>query len=161
MPANLASFEVGVRPCVAFLSTGQEPTSANAEERLMPRLNAKEVAEIFTAPLQKFVRARAPLDGTDTHTGVRYEGSWIQVKSGGRWRAHRFYVPKQNAAKVDDAYTVWGLTARILVDAARLAYDVTPDFEHNETMGEEAMLEKFTCAPDGEDRMSFGDSKLV
>lgn len=37
-------------------------------------------------------------------------------------------------------YKVWGMTARIIVDAARIAYDETPEFEHNDHFGDEAMI---------------------
>lgn len=37
-------------------------------------------------------------------------------------------------------YRVWGMTARILVDAARLAYDQEPEFEHNSHFGDEDMI---------------------
>ena len=35
---------------------------------------------------------------------------------------------------------VWGMTARILVDAATIAYDETPEFEHNTHFGDERMI---------------------
>lgn len=39
-------------------------------------------------------------------------------------------------------YRVWGMTARILVDVARLAYDQEPEFEHNSEFGDEEMIAK-------------------
>lgn len=39
-------------------------------------------------------------------------------------------------------YKVWGMTARILVDAARLAYDREPEFEHNSDFGDEEIISK-------------------
>lgn len=39
-------------------------------------------------------------------------------------------------------YRVWGMTARILVDAAWLAYDQEPEFEHNSHFGDEEMITK-------------------
>lgn len=37
-------------------------------------------------------------------------------------------------------YRVWGMTARILVDIAWLAYDQEPEFEHNSHFGDEEMI---------------------
>lgn len=39
-------------------------------------------------------------------------------------------------------FLVWGMTGRILVDAARIAYARDPDFEHNASYGDEALIEK-------------------
>lgn len=39
-------------------------------------------------------------------------------------------------------YRVFGMTARILVDAARLAYNEEPEFEHNSHFGDEDMIAK-------------------
>lgn len=39
-------------------------------------------------------------------------------------------------------YRVFGMTARILVDAARVAYDEEPEFEHNSHFGDEDMIAK-------------------
>ena len=43
---------------------------------------------------------------------------------------------------MDDLTTfrVFGMTARILVDAARVAYDEEPEFEHNSHFGDEEMI---------------------
>lgn len=37
-------------------------------------------------------------------------------------------------------YRVFGMTARIIVDAARVAYGREPEFEHNSHFGDEAMI---------------------
>jgi hypothetical protein len=37
-------------------------------------------------------------------------------------------------------YRVFGMTARILVDVARVAYGEDPEFEHNSHFGDEAMI---------------------
>ena len=39
-------------------------------------------------------------------------------------------------------YRVFGMTARILVDAARVAYAQEPEFEHNSEFGDEPMIAK-------------------
>lgn len=37
-------------------------------------------------------------------------------------------------------YRVFGMTARMIVDAARVAYDQEPEFEHNSHFGDEALI---------------------
>lgn len=37
-------------------------------------------------------------------------------------------------------FLVWGLTARMLVDAARIAYEEEPEFEHNSHYGDEEII---------------------
>lgn len=39
-------------------------------------------------------------------------------------------------------YRVFGMTARILVDAARVAYGQEPEFEHNSHFGDEDMIQR-------------------
>lgn len=41
-----------------------------------------------------------------------------------------------------ERYRVFGMTARIVVDAARVAYDEQPEFEHNSHFGDEEMIER-------------------
>ncbi|KAF2468229.1 uncharacterized protein BDR25DRAFT_290959 [Lindgomyces ingoldianus] len=198
LPANLAKTELGVRPCVAFLcpssppsssaSSGSgfssaAPSSSPVEEKMIPRLDPKEVAAVFTAPFHNFLRktwaAEAP--GPLQKNGKPekwYRGSWTDWHES-RWRMHNFYIPKPSqspsqmreksplpdsqaegdAARynlrtrkkvgkaeepnpLDDLATfrVFGMTARILVDAARVAYGEEPEFEHNSHFGDEDMI---------------------
>lgn len=57
---------------------------------------------------------------------------------------YRDLPPAASAAKLakDEMKTfrVFGMTARILVDAARAAYDEEPEFEHNSHFGDEDMI---------------------
>lgn len=46
------------------------------------------------------------------------------------------------AAGADERFRVFGMTARILVDAARVAYDEEPRFEHNSHFGDEDMISR-------------------
>lgn len=41
-----------------------------------------------------------------------------------------------------ERYRVFGMTARILVDAARVAYGQEPEFEHNSHFGDEEMIQR-------------------
>lgn len=172
LPTNLAKTELGVRPCVAFLHSGDEPekSDADAEESLIPRLDAKEVAAVFSAPFHNFLMSKDEVQSGEEWKipGNRsdwYEGTWTDWHES-RWRMHNFHVPvagktvtKPKSSKSGQAaaaneleqaeksgllkrYRVFGMTARILVDAARLAYAQEPEFEHNSHFGDEDMIRR-------------------
>ncbi|KAK1460639.1 NUDIX domain-containing protein [Colletotrichum cuscutae] len=174
LPYNLARTELVVRPCVAFLHADEDPDeddpSPLVEERMIPRLDAKEVAAVFSAPFQNFLRSKdadlPPSSSKVLPPGHWYDGSWIQWKEH-PWRVHNFYVPVDdqrvttpgNAMEVDHPqsnlaekleeekdkegggrFKVWGLTAHMLVDCARIAYGKNPEFECNEHFGDEEII---------------------
>lgn len=186
LPANLAKTELGVRPCVAYLCpSSSSPSKADepsVEERLIPRLDPKEVAAVFTAPFHSFLRKEWTGDGPapvqkNGKPEKWYRGSWTDWHES-RWRMHNFYIPRPapsptsllrnpsnsslpsgpeptphtslpdgddprpEPSALDDLTTfrVFGMTARILVDAARVAYGEEPDFEHNSHHGDEDMI---------------------
>ena len=127
---------------------------------MIPRLDAKEVAAVFSAPFHNFLRAEDEIKEGEKPPGKPsdwYSGSWTEWHEG-RWRMHHFYVPINNQVvakprrregglsaiaeqpeEEEDAglirYKVWGMTARILVDAARLAYGEEPNFEVRYLLG--------------------------
>lgn len=190
LPTHLAKTELGVRPCVAFLKpdkgaststsgeTAQE--SMSVEERLIPRLDPKEVAAVFTAPFANFLLKEWKGEGPgpvqkNGKPEKWYRGSWTDWHES-KWRMHNFYIPRpprshaslaQNPSQSstnsaapapstqpegDDprpeptsfndmaAFRVFGMTARIVVDAARVAYGAEPEFEHNNHFGDEDMI---------------------
>jgi hypothetical protein len=147
----------------------------------MPRLDAREVAAVFSAPFHNFLRetdevpaaAVAPpaaggVEGARVvmPAGKWYEGSWSTWHDS-QWRMHFFYVPVTNQKVVkpriregglaalseneaenagEDGgdpgrYKVWGMTARIIVDAATVAYGEKPEFEHNRHFGDEKIID--------------------
>lgn len=160
MPTNLAKTELVVRPCVAYLHSYDDKTGmdANVGEQLLPRLDAREVAAVFSAPFRNLLHKtdlpdEANLPGKPSDW---YRGSWTDWHQH-RWRMHNFFVPVTNQTvtkpkKTDtqknaadgldglDRYRVFGMTARILTDAARVAYAQEPDFEHNSHFGDEDMI---------------------
>lgn len=141
LPSNLALTELGVRPCVAFLHTTYD--SVDTEEILMPRLEPKEVSAIFSAPLRSFLSDRDDM-GRDATTGSAwYKGHW-GTRFSTRGRVHQFNVPKNGTDRdsADDSYKVFGMTARMLIDTARLAYAEDPTFEHEPHIGDEQVLRK-------------------
>jgi coenzyme A diphosphatase NUDT7 len=159
-PTNLAKTELVVRPCVAFLHSHDERTGQDASvaETLIPRLDAKEVAAVFSAPFKNFLQdkddtSQKNLPGKPSDW---YRGTWTDWHQS-RWRMHNFFVPvtnqfvskpkksegqKMTADHLDalERYRVFGMTARILVDVARMAYAQEPTFEHNSHFGDEDMI---------------------
>ena len=56
-------------------------------------------------------------------------------------------LPRSAATGADDAlaqprYCVFGMTARIVVDSARVAYDEEPAYEHNSHFGDEDLIDR-------------------
>lgn len=166
LPPVMARTHLVVTPCVAFLHADQPPHPGAAiptvEDTLMPRLDAREVAAVFTAPFYNFLKAAdlPPQPGHTLPPGHWYDGAWIQWKDK-PWRVHNFYVPVNNqqvskprpAERRDSAqgnladsleeqqefegrFKVWGMTGRVLVDAARIAFGEAPEIEHNLTYGD-------------------------
>ncbi|KAK5624538.1 hypothetical protein RRF57_000254 [Xylaria bambusicola] len=173
LPCSLAKTELAVRPCVAFLHSEDKPgfpPSPTADEAMIPRLDAKEVAAVFSAPFANFLCStdEAPQPGDPPMPpGHWYDGRWINMDTY-PWRVHNFYVPvhtqrvttpkvredglaafgddvpENERAPPVDRFLVWGMTGRILVDAARIAYAREPEFEHNDHYGDEALIEQQT-----------------
>lgn len=203
LPANLAMTELGVRPCVAYLRTpapSERNQSPDAARDLLPKLDAKEVAAVFTAPFHNFLRERdVDPEVRDSVPGEWYKGSWHSWHETA-WMMHQFFVPvtpstvflantkrapkKMKQAPPDETttgskmpdsnttgktsksssslqpplprsfysmsgdalqqprYRVFGMTARILVDCARVAYGEEPEYEHNSHFGDEEMMER-------------------
>ncbi|OAQ72212.1 NUDIX domain-containing protein [Pochonia chlamydosporia 170] len=161
LPPSLARTHLVVTPCVAFLHADRlNPDSPTplVEESLIPRLDAREVAAVFSAPFYNFLKANdlPPRPGQELPPGPWYEGAWMSWKDL-PWRIHNFYVPvnNQRVAKPRRAsaqgnmgealevqqeqegrFKVWGMTGRLLVDAARIAYGENPEIEHNDTYGD-------------------------
>lgn len=137
---------------------------------MIPRLDAREVAAVFTAPFRNFLFTNdlppPPGSGETLPGGPWYEGSWLTWKDL-PWRVHNFYVPVTNqrvtkprrpSAAADDPaqadlaerlgveeehegrFKVWGMTARVLVDAARVAYGEEPEMEHNDDYGDAKII---------------------
>ena len=109
----------------------------------MPRLEPKEVAAIFSAPLPKFLSDRDNM-GRDAKTGSEwYKGFW-GTWFGLRGRVHQFSVPRsgKNGDAARDIYKVFGITARMILDTARLAYAEDPSFEYEPHIGDEDVLRK-------------------
>lgn len=134
---------------------------------MIPRLDPREVAAVFSAPFENFLSATDDAAaGGPLPPGHWYDGRWIAWQEH-PWRVHNFYVPVTNqrvakprrgarageegelADRLDEEeaaevgrYKVWGMTAKILVDAAIVAYGRRPGFEHNDKAGDEELIEQ-------------------
>ncbi|MCJ1243090.1 Peroxisomal coenzyme A diphosphatase nudt7 [Trapelia coarctata] len=141
LPTNLALTELGVVPCVALLHAGDDPT--DPEENLIPRLDAKEVSAVFSAPFHQFLSEYHDKQTQMAQGPKWYKGHWSSWYDGS-WRMHYFYIPRsvKSGTLSPEPYKVFGMTARILVDAARIAYAEEPAFEYNSGVGDEHMLRK-------------------
>lgn len=127
---------------------------------MIPRLDAREVAAVFSAPFYNFLKADdlPASPGQTLPEGRWYDGSWLTWKDQ-PWRVHNFYVPVNNQRvsrprprrgsaqseladqleeerEKEGRFKVWGMTARVLVDAARVAYGEEPEMEHNLDYGD-------------------------
>ena len=176
LPPSLARTHLVVTPCVAFLHA--EPKAPDSPgplvaDSLIPRLDAREVAALFSAPFYNFLKTNdLPLhEGQNPlPEGPWYEGAWIEWKDM-PWKVHNFYVPVNNqrvskprrtsehgnmGEKLEDGkqyeepqvgepngrYKVWGMTGRVMVDAARIAYGEDPEMEHLEDLGDAKFIEE-------------------
>ena len=83
LPANLARSEIVVRPCVAFLHSFDEKTGKDVdpETSLIPRLDPREVASVFTVRFHSFLSARDEND-IDKNPDEWYVGGWLD------WHGH-------------------------------------------------------------------------
>ncbi|KJZ73656.1 hypothetical protein HIM_06989 [Hirsutella minnesotensis 3608] len=188
LPPSLARTHLVVTPCVAFLHAdrsldGSSASSSSSgadsaaeregeaplvEESLIPRLDAREVAAVFSAPFYNFLKIAdlpQPPGSRPLPPGHWYDGAWIAFKDM-PWRVHNFYVPVNNQRvskprrrssasahgnladaldqqqEFEGRFKVWGMTGRVLVDAARVAYAEEPEMEHNETFGDYDIIQR-------------------
>jgi hypothetical protein len=155
------------------MAAASEGNLPSVEDVLIPRLDAKEVAAVFTAPFEAFLETTLestsfgssssptrvsnrsnpdlynPDPNLDLDPDAWYSGQWLSWNDT-TWRMHNFYVPaneqpvawaeKPPTTMTMNRFRVFGMTARILVDAARVAFGREPKFEHNIHLGDEDMI---------------------
>ncbi|RPA86917.1 hypothetical protein BJ508DRAFT_372629 [Ascobolus immersus RN42] len=128
---------------------------------LLPHLQENgEVSNVFTSDLLRFLQR-----------GEGYKSTRARLFNGQEWIMHEFKVSKASSttgfiparsttnnivkakttSKTDvqppmgaggeDYYNVWGMTARILVDAARIAFGREPEFSYVKEVGMEKLVE--------------------
>jgi 8-oxo-dGTP pyrophosphatase MutT (NUDIX family) len=165
LPPSLARTHLVVTPCVAFLHADRkspDEPAPSVEDTMIPRLDAREVAAVFSAPFYNFLKTAdlPPRPGDVLPSGHWYDGEWIRWQDR-PWRVHNFHVPVNNqrvskprrssaqgnlAERLGDEeeregrFKVWGMTGRLLVDAARIAYGEEPEMEHNDNYGDAEII---------------------
>lgn len=141
LPCSLAKTVVAVRPCVAFLRDNSPGQTADVEDSLMPKLQEAEVASVFTVLLERFLMNTYPLrvPGQDTVEERKWnDGKWLD-SFGKPWRMQEFMAPIWEKTTLK-TYRIWGMTGRIMVDVARIAYGRDPEFEFNTEFGDEEII---------------------
>ncbi|KAK9496110.1 hypothetical protein V1508DRAFT_452934 [Lipomyces doorenjongii] len=141
LPAHLARNWLVVRPSVAYLShlnASDGPIKINDVLELDQFTTNEEVSAVFTVPFERFLQVG----------GGWYKGSWMDW-GGLRRRQHVFSVKvtdndiiPNNGMKGRPVYQIWGLTAQMLLDAARIAYAREPEMEYSPKPGDELLISK-------------------
>lgn len=134
LPAYLSRNLLAVRPSVVYLSgVGHDPVTDLPHVLEKAYLPSAEVSEVFSAPFADFLSNRP-----GWYTG-KY-ANWGGLK----WNQHWFKtIRKKKEVGENGWYNVWGLTANILIDAARIAYQQEPMMEHRKPglIGDEQLIE--------------------
>lgn len=131
LPCYLSRNLLVVRPVVALLTEKEENSFQLYNEKAdLPRIidcytdphqdHLKEVHHVFSVPLSKFLD-----NSPDWYSGKLVD--WTGLK----WNQHSFRaIRRQKTIGEPGWLSVWGMTANILVDCARIAYDQEPRMEH-------------------------------
>ncbi|XP_078585418.1 peroxisomal coenzyme A diphosphatase NUDT7-like [Branchiostoma floridae x Branchiostoma japonicum] len=95
-----------VTPVIGFIPDGFQPTP-----------NTSEVSDVFTMPLENFLRAEGHTSKNITWKGLSSQMDYFEYKDNGT------------------TYVTWGFTAAVAMMAATLIYERTPDFEVKTAIG--------------------------
>lgn len=120
MPAYLSSRYLMVVPEIAWLPPEHTVINRNTNLPMLidPGHQSPEVKIVFSAPVRKFL---------DRHQYHSADENWFGMK----FKQHYFEMLSPKKRIGDPAMIkVWGLTANILIDIARLAFDREPSFPH-------------------------------
>jgi len=133
-----------VTPVVAYLSSTQPET--HDPSKLVPSLDTKEVSSLFNIPFEQFLRQSGWDGGVQDWRHESRQINWL----GARWMFHDFFATVTALVKSEDPEEdpiptrilarIWGLTARILVDACIIGYGRMPDFEHTTDVWDESTI---------------------
>lgn len=123
-PPYLSKNNLLVTPCVAYSPVdpyewGWNPTKSEAE-----------VEEIFAIRLSSI------------RDGESYDGRWMTWYNLS-WRMHQFELPGlPYPFSTEKPKRIWGLTARMLVDITRTAFDQSPSYEFVDELGDQSRILK-------------------
>jgi len=137
LPCSMARTALAVRPCVAFLKDESPNRLADVEDLLIPKLQETEVDSVFAVSLERFLDRTISVRGQEKQE-TWYQGHWTNW-NGKQWRMHEFQAPVWEKTTLRK-YRIWGMTARIMVDVARIAYGKDPEFDFSQHIGDEEML---------------------
>lgn len=159
LPSYLARNLLVVSPSIAYVKTPehciQDPTQLPESYSGLPHVlgtnqelktvlrESGEVAHVFSAPIKHFLYATEPENSRNrnSHAHPWYHGA-VGNWNGLKWWLHYFNVLRRTGKQVGEPshFLVWGLTARIIIDTARIAYEMKPEVDYNEIVGDEAVL---------------------
>ena len=126
-----------VTPIVAAIPAPSYLTASSAAVRFTPHLNGAEVAALFSLPLHTFLSAaeyRYEDRAYDAYTYrmhffTRRTAEWIEVDAAPpAATADSGALVNWRVAEHEREFLVWGMTAGVLVAAARVAFDAAPEF---------------------------------
>ena len=145
---HLSRHHLLVTPVVAYLSSTSPET--HDPNKLVPSLDT-EVSSLFSIPFEQFLRSRGVEGGVQDWRHESRQIRWL----GANWIFHDFFATvtalvKPEAVDVGEDSSpvpteiltrIWGLTARILVDACIVGYGRLPDFKHTMDVWDENKIE--------------------
>jgi 8-oxo-dGTP pyrophosphatase MutT (NUDIX family) len=146
---HLSRDQLLVTPVVAYLSSTLPET--HDPNKLVPSLDTKEVSSLFNLPFEQFLRSSGKEAGIQDWRHASRQIDWL----GAKWIFHDFFatvtalVKPEIVGEGDDSSPVptkiftriWGLTARILVDACIVGYGRMPEFEHTVDVWDETKID--------------------
>lgn len=131
LPCGLSITKKVVKPCIAVI---ENEGLGDVEKQLVPVLQeGGEVEEVFAVDLEDF------LDGEKNSYRGEARSRWYDTE----WVMHEFMVPKRSG---EGAHRVWGMTARILVDVARIAFGRNPNFDFVDEVGAEHVVRRVAAS---------------
>jgi 8-oxo-dGTP pyrophosphatase MutT (NUDIX family) len=145
---HLSRHHLLVTPVVAYLSSSLPET--HDPNKLVPYLDT-EVSSLFSIPFEQFLRSTGREDGVRDWRHESRQIKWL----GAEWIFHDFFAtvvawvkPEAVDAKEDTSPVptevltrIWGLTARILIDACIIGYGRMPEFKHTEDLWDEKRID--------------------
>lgn len=146
---HLSRHHLLVTPVVAYLSSTLP--DSHDPNKLVPSLDT-EVSSLFALPFEQFLRSTGKIGGVRDWRHESRQIRWL----GAHWIFHDFFVNVTALVKpeaLNDGEDpspvptellarIWGLTARILVDACTVGYGRMPDFKHSVDVWDERMIEE-------------------
>ncbi|PRT54714.1 Peroxisomal coenzyme A diphosphatase 1, peroxisomal [Wickerhamiella sorbophila] len=119
LPAYMSSRFLAVVPCVSYLKVPRDELSrANIPKFLGKGPWSSEVHSIFTAPLSSFLTPQFYEYKRENWGGLCFHQHYIKIP------------PMEKKVGEPDKIVVWGLTANILIDVARLVFNREPSMPH-------------------------------